>query len=213
MQQAIARLSKTLQAMELNICDSILRGTSEVERAEAILEDTHKTVDALTEAKDVVTSSLCSHLIQQNTAKRGVIAWVKSGASRNFNPEPLLLREALQFLALRESYSSTGYDIYDIFEKELDEQYDIIMKLVSMVRKDKKAYESMTSTPATLSLKCYSALKTKYRSIVDEVSPDVLLTKEFKKLENNSKNIITTALQVFSYLVDQNWKARGTNCE
>ena len=199
--------------MELTICDSILKGTSKIENMDAVLEDTHKTVDSLTEAKDVVTGALSSHLIQQNTAKRGIIAWVKPGAYRNFNPEPILLKEAMQYLALNESYNSTGHDVYDIFEKDVNEQYDIIMNLVSMIKKDKAAHKSMASTPAHLSLDCYSRLKNKYSSFVIEACGESLLTKEFKKLENNAKNVIQTAMQVFAYLVDQNWKARGTTCE
>jgi hypothetical protein len=104
----------------------------EMETIAALTEDSSKSTTNIYESaaahhQDCLDAAK-RMLKKSNTPQRGLIIWLNPGISLDINPEPLHLRNTVQFLKENISYHAGKCDVYDIFDLDVDTQYDMISR-------------------------------------------------------------------------------------
>lgn len=194
MHQAIQDLSSELKSMEINsIASTIHRATNN-----ELLEDAQKGVQCL--ADDLVKSISRELSKDANTEERGLIMWLNPGVSRNIKPEPFLLRETIKYMRQNVNYESDGYDIYDLFDRDIDYQYNQIIKktrglgLSQMCTSKRLHIEPVIAELEQLLL----------------TSPVNDATVDCHRLEQQMREIIATATKMFEDV--KNNRIQATDC-
>ena len=108
MHSTIQKLGSALKDLESRIIlDSIYASDEDI----LFLRHSRKSIASL---DDELLGSIRTSLLSRNTAERGIISWLNAGVSRNINPEPIHLRQTIQYLIANAKFDRTGYDIFEI---------------------------------------------------------------------------------------------------
>lgn len=109
MHRTIQRLGGVLKELESKIIrDCIYASNEDIQ----FLRHSRKSIVAL---DDELLGNITASLLAKNTAQRGIISWLNSGVSRDIRPEPIHLRQTLQYLIENAKFEMTGHDVFDIF--------------------------------------------------------------------------------------------------
>jgi hypothetical protein len=127
-QKTLADLAKELQRLEIDICQSMLSRTDNAD----LLDESKSARKLVTDTSDALRGEISAHFLKHNTAERGIIAWLKPGIPRRFSPAPIHLKPALQYLMDNNEFSSTSYDVCDIFTDDVKTQYGKIVTRLAM---------------------------------------------------------------------------------
>lgn len=120
--------------------------------------------------------------------------------SRSLDPEPLNLMPALKYLIDHEEYESTGYDVFDIFDEELDVQYMKIMTLLTT------KHLILDRKKCILSLPSYIKLRTSYWKHERHSSKNIDCTK----FVNSTNEIVNTAKMVIQDVIEKRIKTSSS---
>ena len=102
---------------------TIFRNLVRLDIANDLLKGAQESKETIRSIDDKLISEISDQLKQANTAEAGLIMWLNTGVSRDIKPEPLHLKQTLQFLIDNKEYLSTGNDVYDLYGCTIDEQY------------------------------------------------------------------------------------------
>jgi hypothetical protein len=194
-----------MKAMEIDtIKNTIMKNTAgnssvdDDESSASLLKNIQDSQKGIRAIEQDLVSAVSRELIRTNHSTRGLILWLNPGVSRDIKPEPIYLRQTIQYMRSNCDYDSDGFDIYDLYNFSENYQYDKILEKLS-------SSGNAVFTAKTLDVQIAISemekvlLSTPYDVVVDA-----------KKLENLMKDIIATAVEIFEE-VDQN-KIRAPNC-
>lgn len=199
-------LGDTLKALEIQICHSVVSRSQAY--YETLFEDSKAAKQLVSEHKEELNIEVIRHMLNQNNAERGFICWLKPDVSRVLNPEPLNLKPALKYLITNELYESTGYDVFDIFDEDLDTQYQKIMTILNT------AADDLTLTRSRSKLVVPSFLK--LRSLYwEEKENNLVPTPADDAFIKSTHEIVSTATMVIHDVIDKRImtsNSKGTYC-
>jgi hypothetical protein len=189
-------LSDQLRCLEIEVCKSTIKNTTKFEE---LIADSKVAQEVVTDHRDELHNEVARHLLNQNTAKRGFITWLKPNYSPGcLTPEPLNLMPALKYLIDNEKYDSTGYDVYDIFGEPLDVQCMKIMTLLTSNNLD------VDRKPCTLALASFSKLKRLFWVNGNHSSVD------YTPFVKSTNEIVATAQMVIQDVISKRIKTSNT---
>ena len=114
-------MGKDMLDLELMIINSMMQQTT-LESKE--IHDASQLVDELTHD---VRTEITEQLLCSSTCDKGLIVWLKPNASRHINPEPIHLKETLDFLISNSHYKSSRAHSYDLLGMDENFQYESIV--------------------------------------------------------------------------------------
>ena len=160
---------------------------------ECVPDSTRKRLE---ERENEIRRNIQNHLMKSNTEKKGLILWLKSGVSLDIRPEPIHLKEIVAFLIANRSFTSTGFDIYEVFFLDTDSKYESILRALDYERREEKP--PVHHDQKTLSLDRLLKIKEKYN--LPDVSDEAL--KAWKTSEA-LKEIVATAQSVWRDVISK----------
>ena len=156
-QTTMLKLTNQLADLEIGICQSTMIVEAERDLDER-LKRSATARKQLIDAADSVSGELREHILKHNSANAGIISWIKPGASTNIFPEPIHLKEAMKYIMDNEEFDSNGYDLYDIYNEDVNVQYEKIITL--LCNKERAVYAPVKRSK--LSFPPYERLKTSF---------------------------------------------------
>jgi hypothetical protein len=142
-------------------------------------------------------------LKNSNSKERGLIIWLNPGISRDIKPEPVHLRHTINFLKNNVSYEAGKCDVYDMYDLNVDTQYNMIMQQLQQSNVEiehpvKKKNSVMESVLNSMDDKLVADAPKK---------PSKALEKKMKKhtaneLESRMKEITATASNIFTDIMN-----------
>ena len=117
----MSNMGKDMLDLELMIINSMMQLTT-LESKE--IHDASQLVHELTHD---VRTEITEQLLSSSTCDRGLIVWLKPNALRQINPEPIHLKETLDFLISNSHYESSGAHSYDLIGMDENFQYESIV--------------------------------------------------------------------------------------
>lgn len=122
-------MADTLMKLELGCYCECLGEEEKVDR----MKRSSDARDDLTSTADQRQKEVKRHIVSQNAACAGLITWMKSGVTSDIvNPTPINFNEALSYLRERETYESTGSEVFDFYGLDVDTQFNQIMKILNV---------------------------------------------------------------------------------
>ena len=118
-------MSASLLDLELNIINSMMQLTT------LELREIHDASLLIHEATREVREEITKELLGSSTLDKGFIVWLKPDASRQINPEPIHLKQTLDFLISNSHYKSSGAHSYDLLVMDENFQYESIIASIA----------------------------------------------------------------------------------
>lgn len=155
-------------------------------------------------------------LRQSNSSERGLIIWLNPGISRDIKPEPVHLRHTIRFLKDNVSYNAGKCDVYDMYDLDVDTQYEMIMQQLKqssveseqLVNKEHSAMESVLNIMQNTLIA--DAPNKPSKTVVNRMNKQTA-----NDLEQKMKEITATASNIFSDIINKRITAtnsEGINC-
>lgn len=119
------QLSASLQELEIASCQGMINDDRRNLLTKSASARQRLEAEASAQRVDLTT-----HLLSNNKAHEGIITFLKANASLDIRPDPINLKEALQYIMDHEDYASTGFELYDFIDADVDVQYNKIMQIL-----------------------------------------------------------------------------------
>jgi len=193
-QSIIVGIGKELALLEKEIIKSMVLNDSHID----LLDKTKRTRERLKEREELMVTDIARQYVKSNSEDQGLIMWLKPGAVRRINPEPIHLKEVVNYLINDCHYDSTGYDVCEIYELDLNLKYERVLRAVECMRNPPRAVPNLRYEKLSLDMKYLKYMKS-IHNIPDMSQEDL---KEWKS-SAALKEIIATASSVFTDIVSQ----------
>ena len=124
----------------------------------------------LREYEDRITADIQNHLMKSNSNTKGVILWLKHGAS-SINPEPIHMKEIISYLISNCTFTSTGFDICEIYNLDMKSKYEKVLRALYVMRQGDSVVVPLLENQK-LDVEALLAIKNKY-SLPDVTSKEL----------------------------------------
>lgn len=172
----------------------------------------------LAKHSDSMVEDIARHYVKSSTDEEGLIMWLKPGVKLSMTPELIHLREVVRIIALylfncdtiliiismiaqvnyliaNCQYDSSGYDICEIYNLELDDKYNKVLKALRDIQ---DPVPNLRYEQDSLDVEFLHGLK------IAHGIPDMSLSDLNKwKNSHSIKDIISTANSVMTDVISQ----------
>jgi hypothetical protein len=200
-QTTLHKISSSLKDLEANIIRDNMLNAYRSEDEEFVKSSSQ----ALADLSDRMLEMITTNLLKQSNSECGVIIWLNPGVCRNIFPEPIRLRETLQYLYKNASFSSTGYDIFDIVDISCERtRFKIIEERI------KQAQVTQSSMRGVVKRLDTSNIEALYKVFFPR--DDIKLCHDIQTSKIDAiQDIEKTAKKIFSDIVNQRMFASDTS--
>lgn len=120
-------MTKQLENMEVNSVSSLLNRTKGYEEAAAEVDFYEESSCQIVKEMDSrILSEIHNHMLKSSDKEHGLIVWYKPDKMRTWHPEPLHLREIVEYFENNSSYESSGHHPFDLMSLSEECQFNII---------------------------------------------------------------------------------------
>jgi hypothetical protein len=160
-----------LESLELSACQGMISNDDYKNQ----LDSSKMARQRLESEASAQYTELSTNLLSNNSSQEGIITFFKPNVTLVVYPEPINLKEALQYLINHEDYESTGFELYDFIGESVNVQFDKIMKIL----RHENRGELLEPKSKKLSFQPYLRMKdlyypdssVKYKKLVDSMAP------------------------------------------
>ena len=180
-----------------------------LENAKTELQNIRDARDTVSKFDATFTAAVTAKLRKSDTFDRGLIMWLNPGVSCDIKPEPVHLRETLAYMGANMEYASTGFDVYDLFDCDVNYQYQKIMEWMKTPHVQKVVVNKTLTIRATL-----IRLEEMYLSsplVVEDDAVNSATPKSASQVEDRMKDIISTSGHMLEDLLSK--KINAPDCD
>ena len=209
MHSAIQRLGGALKDLESRIIRDCIKASRE---DMDFLQLSRKSMAAL---DNELLGNITASLMAKNTAQRGIISWLNPGVSRQLHPEPIHLRQTLQYLIANAKYEMTGHDVFDIFAAPNDlARYALIETRIHEITRGRSDRQDILVEQGELNT---DKMKKMWHHFFPGDEYDVIpcakgLSDAMKDIVQVAKKVLTDILKSRMYATNSNGKLVYTWC-